>query len=563
MTGHSRRLAWAMLAACANVLLPARAHAQAMPPPASADDADDAMPPPGYVPAHREPTVGLGLSPHVPDQASALPGGMTPVIGAPRRPSDGAKFSFQGSLQVGVRESFGSRSNPTKDQSSTTWHGDPLVPRGNVFENTNTVPYTWAELRFSYSTPTVTANTSLAAWSLTESQQSSGAVQPNSQLWIRNAFLTYVPTRLDPVKLSANVGVYEDRYGGMGQYDNGAYGAPVIASIQGVGETLSVAVPLLGSTRLKVEQGFKSNLARVPVGAPAGPANNWPKPWEGQTFVNHLHVGVDFNGLAEGTLHYISAFARDDQSDQTDLGSFRAGYQNGSDLPVQSHGDGSLRILAADLRLTLRRFGFVYAGVSNTSVDHVRTVSGVVQILNAGGGRDLMDRYFGRNNDAGRGTLTLAGVQYGVGLGELLRYPGEFWGEGPDLRVSVFGMFAHVTSDDPARDGEDEYKFGAEGTYSVLSWLALGGRVDRAVPYANRPKVPLYSNQNDNSFTVLTGKVVLRSDWQAREALVIQYSHFAYRPDFHLVTLNAGGQVSSVTGAPDENLIALYGTLWW
>jgi hypothetical protein len=187
----------------------------------------------------------------------------------------------------------------------------------------------------------------------------------------------------------------------------------------------------------------------------------------------------------------------------------------------------------------------------------------VVQILNAGGGRDLMDRYFGRNNDAGRGTLTLIGAEYDVGLGELLRYPGEFWGDGPDLRLRVFGMFAHVTSDDPARDGEDEYKFGAEGTYSILSWLALAGRVDRAVPYANRPRVPLYFNQNDNSFSVLTGKIVLRSDWQAREALVIQYSHFVYRPDFHLVTLNAGGQVSSVTGAPDENLIALYGTLWW
>jgi hypothetical protein len=557
----SPQLGCALLGVALSALAPSLAQAQAAPAD-SADAEEDAMPPPGYVPANRE-RVGLGLSPHAPDQASALPGGMTPAFGAPRRPTDGAKFDFQGSLQVGARESFGSRPNAAADQSSTTWHGDPLVPRGNVFENTNTVPYTWAELRFTYSTPTVTANTSLAAWSLSESQQSAGSAQPNSQLWIRNAFLTYVPTRLDPVKLTANVGVFEDRYGAMAQYDNGAYAAPLVAAIEGVGETVSVALPLHGNVRLKIEQGFKSNLARVPVGVPAGPANNWPKPWEGQTFVNHLHAGIDFNGVAEGTLHYISAFARDDQSDQADEGTLRAGYQNGTDLPVQSHGDGSLQILAADLRLTLRRFGYVYAGVSHTAVDHVRTVSGVVQILNAGGGRDLMDRYFGRNNDAGRGTLTLIGAEYDVGLGELLRYPGEFWGDGPDLRLRVFGMFAHVTSDDPARDGEDEYKFGAEGTYSILSWLALAGRVDRAVPYANRPRVPLYFNQNDNSFSVLTGKIVLRSDWQAREALVIQYSHFVYRPDFHLVTLNAGGQVSSVTGAPDENLIALYGTLWW
>lgn len=526
------------------------------------DSADDAMPPPGYLPANRE-RVGLGLSPHVPSQSSALPGGITPSFGAPLRPVDGAKFDFNGSLQVGARESFGSRAHPTADQSSTTWHGDPLVPRGNVFENTNTVPYTWAELRFTYATPVVSANTSLAAWSLSESQQAAGAAMPNSQLWVRNAFLTYVPKNLDPLKLTANLGVFEDRYGGMAQYHNGAYGAPLIASIQGVGETVSAALPLTSGVSLKLEEGFKSNLARVPIGTPAGPANNWPKPWEGQTFVAHAHAGLDFDGVAQGTLHYITAFARDDQADNAPLGSLRAGYLGGSDVPVQSHGDGSMQIMAADLRLALRRFGYFYGGVSHTAVDHVRTLSGVVQILNAGGGRDLMDRYFGRNNDAGRGTLTLIGAQYEVGLGELLRYPGEFWGEGPDLRLSVFGMFAHVTADDPARDGENEYKFGAEGTYSLLSWLALAGRVDRAVPYANRPRVPLFKNQNDNSFSVLTGKIVLRSDWQAREALVIQYSRFIYRPDFHLVTLNAGGQVSSVTGAPDENLIAFYGTLWW
>ncbi len=560
----STRLACvAWVGICASTMVPDRAQAQAATPAATDhDDDEDAMPPPGYLPAHRE-RAALGLSPHAPGQQSALPGGITPPFAAPLRPVDGAKFDFAGSLQVGGRASFGSRANPTPDQSSTTWHGDPLVPRGNVFENTNTVPYTWAELRFSYSIPSVTATTSLAAWSLSESQQAAGAAMPNSQLWIRNAFLTYVPSRLDPVKLSANVGVFEDRYGAMGQYSNGAYGAPLIGAIGGAGETISVALPLVGKVSFKLEQGFKSNLAHAPVGVPAGPANNWPKPWEGQTFVTHEHVGLDFDGVAQGTFHYISAFAHDDQADQADLGSLRAGYQAGTDLPALSHADGSLRILAADLRLALRRFGYAYAGVSRTSVDHVRTVSGVVQVLNAGGGRDLMDRYFGRNNDEGRGSLLLVGGQYDVSLGELLRYPGEFWGDGPDVRLSVFGMYAHVTSDDPARDGEDEYKFGGEGTYSPLSWLALAGRIDRAVPYANRPRVPLYPNQNDNSFSVFTGKIILRSDWQAREALVLQYSRFVYRPDFHLVTLNAGGQVSSVTGAPDDNLIAVYGTLWW
>src|SRR5690606_6629938 len=116
----------------------------------------------------------------------------------------------------------------------------------------------------------------------------------------------------------------------------------------------------------------------------------------------------------------------------------------------------------------------------------------------AGGGRDLMDRFFGRNNDQGKGTLFLTGLEYTVSLGTLLRYPGDFWGEGPDLLLSLFGAYGRITADDPARDGEEKLKLGAEGVYSVLPWLAMSGRVDRAIPYLNQPREPLYANQNDN-----------------------------------------------------------------
>jgi len=231
--------------------------------------------------------------------------------------------------------------------------------------------------------------------------------------------------------------------------------------------------------------------------------------------------------------------------------------------PELDHADGRLRILAGDVRVALKRFGHFYGGVSHTSANYIRTISNVVQVLYAGGGRDLMDRYFGRNNLHGRGSLLLVGGQYDVSLGELLRYPDEFWGEGPDLKLSLFGMFAHITSEDPSRDGEDKYKFGAEGTYSMLSWLAASARVDRSVPYAHPAKKPIYPGQNDNSFSVLTLKAVFRSDWQSREALTLQYSRYFYRSNFHLVGLNAGGQISTQSDEPDQNVLALFGTLWW
>src|SRR5690606_20067173 len=129
-------------------------------------------------------------------------------------------------------------------------------------------------------------------------------------------------------------------------------------------------------------------------------------------------------------LHYIAATARDDTGDDEALGNLRAGYdayEGGlpETFPELDHADGSLRILGADVHLNMDRFGYLVLGASQTKVEHVRTISGVVQILNAGGGRDLMDRFFGRNNDYGRGTMFLACAEYNVSLGTLLRYPGE------------------------------------------------------------------------------------------------------------------------------------------
>jgi hypothetical protein len=529
----------------------------------SAEVDEDAMPPPGYLPGHRE-RIGLGLSPHAPGEQSVLPGGIAPSFGAPHRPSEGAKFDFHGYLQVGARAGLGRRESPTGDQSSTTWHSDPLVPRGNVFENTNNVPYTWTELKFSYSVPKLTGTVSLAAGVPSESLTAAGTFAPNQQMWIRDAFLTYVPTGLDPLKLSWNLGVYEDRYGAMAQYSNGQYGTPVVGAIGGVGETLSARLRLGRGLGLLVEHGFKGSLARPPAGVPTGPANNWPKPWEGQTFVHHAHVGLDVSGVIQPTFHYIAAFARDDQADAATLGSLRAGYQQGTDYPELSHADGTLTVLGGDVRFALRKYGFLVLAISRVSADHVRTVSGVLQILGAGGGRDLMDRYFGRNNDQGHGSLFLAGAEYNLSLGELLRAPDDFWGEGPDLKVSLFGLYGRIRSDDPARDGEEKYKFGVETTYSALSWLAAAARFDRSTPYVNPPKVPLYANQNDNSYSVATLKAIFRSDWLARESLTLQYSRYVYRSQYHLVALiSQGSQISAVSDLPDEHLIALYGNFWW
>ncbi len=254
-----------------------------------ATDDDDAMPPPGYVPGHQQFSehIGLGLSPYVPGQQSAMPGGVTPAFGAPLMPNAGGKFDFKGHLQLGGRVGIGKRKNPQDGQSDTTFHGDPIVPRGNVFENTGVVPYVWSSMTFSYSLPSVTATVELGAWNFSESMQASGAFNPRAQVWINDAFLTYTPRDLGPVKLSWRVGVFPERYGNLEEYSQGPFSAPVIGTVFGVGETLGAKLPINQTLTLYLEHGIKSTLTRPPVNVPTGPGNNWPKPWEGQTFVNH------------------------------------------------------------------------------------------------------------------------------------------------------------------------------------------------------------------------------------------------------------------------------------
>src|SRR6185503_20026428 len=96
-------------------------------------------------------------------------------------------------------------------------------------------------------------------------------------------------------------------------------------------------LPVANQVELVLEHGIKSDLNRAPADAPTGPTNNWAKPWEGQTFVNHGHVGPNLlRGVIQPTFHWIQAFARDDMSDNVPLGNLRAGYQEypGTGLPV-------------------------------------------------------------------------------------------------------------------------------------------------------------------------------------------------------------------------------------
>ena len=148
----------------------------------------------------------------------------------------------------------------------------------------------------------------------------------------------------------------------------------------------------------------------------------------GASFVNHVHVGVGYDDTITLGLHYLTAWSQDDQASH-DL------------IP-----DGRINVVGADARLTGGRLGHLYAGVAHVKAINSATVAGVIEILNARGGPELISEYLGPNSE-GDGSLTTFGGQYDLSMSRAL-YGGRFKGNSPDVMLSAFAVSTHVTSRD-------------------------------------------------------------------------------------------------------------------
>ena len=62
-----------------------------------------------------------------------------------------------------------------------------------------------------------------------------------------------------------------------------------------------------------------------------------------------------------------------------------------------------------------------------------------------------------------------------------------------------------------------KWKAGVEATYSVLAWMALSGRFDYVVPD---------TQDLTYAFSVISPRIILRTDWMATDQIVMQYSHW-------------------------------------
>jgi hypothetical protein len=511
---------------------PAATPAPVTPPPQTAAATNaEAVNLPAPAPEEYQLDTRLTLDPTVPYLGS-LPGGTTPSFGEkPVGPGDW-RFDFHGVLIAPIRAGINTRNDDGPNKDKTVLHAPPVVPDDReTFSHTGVVPNPYVQLNFSYGNSVITGNISILARQQTVA---AGYFDPASQPGIYDAFLNIHPDLGKRVKLRAYVGAFSTRYGTMGEYDEGRYGTPLIARVNGVGENIQAVIGIDKKFSLILEQGLQGSSNKAPVDIYPDGWNDFANSTVGTSFVNHFHAGLSFAGKATLGGHFIDAFSRDERG-------------TGTLAP-----DGRIRIFGADLHLNLGRFGHLFAGFAQTTAEHAATVARVVEVMNTRGGQGLMQHYLGERSN-GNGKLIILGAQYDLSVGKLVSYPHEFTADGPDLVVSLFGINGKVAeSDDPDKKGLGMLKLGGEVTYSMLSWLAAAVRYDRV-----QPDVQF----DQRTFAVLSPRIIFHTDWSSTDQLVLQYSHWY---NGSLVTVLSGYPPrEDVTVVPDANMVSLSANMWW
>jgi hypothetical protein len=495
---------------------------------------DDAAP--GYLPGHRR-AMGLGLSPYAP-QTPALPGGLTIPFSAPA-PSDEWNFNFWGYMSAALRVSRGSRDHPTTDQYATTLHSYPkIVDAYGMFNGTNAPQGSWIDLTFEYGNRIVTSHVKLSTWRPTVGADWTPL---GSQNFFQEAYLSFkVPA--GKLNLTGTVGAFRNTYGGLGQYDVGRYNAAIIGSPFGLGETVSAQYDVDGTYTLFLEDGIMGRLGKTPPGAPGivsidGAFNSSiPSSW-----VHHAHAGVARQGsvpLVAG-LHYLTNWAQDERDQQDDP---RTPFVDEGRRP-----DPRMDVYGADFRMLDNHLGNFAVAASYADAHYATLLTGF-NFFGAYSGEQMTKRFFGPRA-GGTAKMLVTGVEYNLAWARMLRYPTDFGGDGPELITSVFANYASIDSQDPDFDGRKLFKFGVEITYRFFPWLALSSRYDRVAPN---------SKDAQETFDVISPKIIFKSDWLSHEQVTLAYTRWFYGAHTH-----AEFPSNFTRGQLDNEMYALTFGMWW
>lgn len=445
------------------------------------------------------------------------------------------KMQYHGFLRAPFRMSIGPRNDLTE---GTEEHSPPRIPDLSFtdWRYTHNAPGPWTQLLFSYGNSRATGTVGIAAFN----QTNAGYRDLQANLGINEAFLTLrFPEALGPLGgLVLNVGSFSNRYGTAGKYNAGKYNTYLFGRTRVVGETITAGLHLSRNVVLTLEHGVGGKLDVVP----AETVNPRPEylPYagpeaQGTTWVHHGHVLTTlFKQLTLGA-HYLKARSPDDRQ-----------------LVGVPSNPGSMLILGGEIKADLKAFGHGYIGYSHIDAEEILSLSDAIEVLHSFQGWNFKNNFFGRYDPRTgeqapdtSGTVDTILFQYDLSIGALARLPARFLGNAPDVELSVFGMFNRVNSDN---NSHDKFKWGADVVYTPLSFLGIGARYDLVQPDLR---------DNQQSFAIVSPKILINTQWVSKEQVTFQYSRYfaASRvyPAFPYADIDE----------IDKDLFMIIGRMWW
>ena len=487
-------------------------------------------------------------------------------------------------------------------QAHTTFHS-PYVPDDQYLAWTNDRQWeqAWTEIFLSYGNNHVVGTVGLQGYDFTDVSMLGDQANP-AQFGVGQGWVTLTPDLpVDGLGLTWKVGAFWEKFGQAGKYDAGHYDTYMFGRTHLMGEALKLQYALDDVT-LKVEHGFGVHLEMSPAGIPVNGspsalptfnpgADNNIGGGPGYTLADHVHAGVSFGKWLDINAHYMVAWEQDDREEGTGEGPTTAGVvmNAGPAYPVEP--SGSISVYGAEARFTGGVFGEAYVAYSHIQAKNVTTVGPAIEVVHSlgGGGHNaangIYENFFNGVGD-GNGNIDTVQIEYDFSFGYLWRRlhnaHATFWGDGPDVRVALFGMYSVVSGTDSTSinlitgtptDGTQKLKYGVDLVASLLPWLSVGARGDYVQPD---------SHDVHESFGVLSPKIMIHSKFITHEEITLQYSHYWDGADVlpqQWLSLVGEKNIASATtqamfgtmypnyaGTPypnDANVFGIKATMWW
>jgi hypothetical protein len=550
-------------------------------------------------------TVGVGIDPAQSRYAGATDG-ETPPYTERTSPQDWS-FGFHGSFKAPARMSFdhhqvtqyktddeglaivdGNGNAQTKEPfKDWQFNMAPNLPDTNYsdWKYTNNLVAPFAEVMFSIGNSVATGTISIAAENITDA----GWRNLAQQLGVNEAFLTLSFPEVFGSRggLFLNAGIFGNRYGGMGRFDAGRYDTYIFGQTHLAGETLTAKLALTDTMALVIEHGFGATADVLP-GNPkdndtySEDANFDWIPYAGAWgelpgMVNHLHAGLVLhsNKLFKELMinvHFLHAFTNSE--DKEDKKSATAD-------PPYHQPDGKQIVVGAEVKANGAVFGDLFFGFSHLKTDGLARMPDVLELLHSPGGWNMLRNFYGDQTlttgsatrpdpNPGTGNINTLAWQYMFSLGRLLYFleGKEFWGQGPDVQISLWGMLNLVDPDKALRPklhrwAEKKLKIGAEAFYTPLKYLGMGFRFDRVMPDLDYDSGKTERNDSSTSsyapFSVISPMIRVKTAFLTREEVTLQYSRYLWEGDREEVRSERPhlGQRS------DRNALMLNMSMWW